>query len=127
MMWKVALPIFAAVLVLGQSVEMPGGETDKNVDDEGVQKAVNFSVAEYNIEMKDNFVQKLVDVVEVKSQMVEGTRYFITVKLENTTCLENGVNEVCRAVDGQEPYQCEFEVWSRPWLNVTEVVKQSCH
>ncbi|KAM9364251.1 cystatin-like [Pholidichthys leucotaenia] len=127
MMWKVALPIFAAVLMLGQSVGMPGGKIDRNVDDKDVRRAVNFTVAEYNSENKDNFVQKLVKVVKVESQVVAGIKYFITMKFENTTCLENGVNEVCSAVDGQEPYQCEFQVWSRPWLNLTEVVKKSCH
>ncbi|XP_017268388.1 cystatin-like [Kryptolebias marmoratus] len=126
-MWKTIFPIFAALLVVRLSA-LPGGTTDIDVNDEGLQDALKFAVAEYNRKSNDFFYFKNMEVVKAQSQVVEGVLYFITVKMGKTTCKRNFPNPHCpfQANPGKF-YICEFVVWSRPWLKDNQLLENTCH
>uniref|UniRef100_A0A3P8R8N3 Cystatin domain-containing protein n=1 Tax=Astatotilapia calliptera TaxID=8154 RepID=A0A3P8R8N3_ASTCA len=123
-MWKVALTILAAALAVGYGA-MVGGLTDADINDENVQNALHFAVVQHNRGSNDLYLSQVAEVIKVQSQVVAGIKYVITVKMAKTPCRKDGVEEVC-AIHTDQPYQCTFEVWSRPWLNSIELLKNEC-
>ncbi|XP_005749389.1 cystatin C (amyloid angiopathy and cerebral hemorrhage) [Pundamilia nyererei] len=127
-MWKVALTVLAAALAVGYGA-MVGGLTDADINDENVQNALHFAVVQHNRGSNDLYLSQVAEVIKVQSQVVAGIKYVITVKMAKTPCRKDGVEEVCAIHTDQakaKPYQCTFEVWSRPWLNSIELVKNEC-
>uniref|UniRef100_A0A3P9IJA1 Cystatin-C-like n=1 Tax=Oryzias latipes TaxID=8090 RepID=A0A3P9IJA1_ORYLA len=114
-MWKFAFPFFAALLTVG-SAQVPGGPTDINANDPEVQAALKFAMKEYNKGSSDQYLYVVVDVIKVQGQVVEGYKYFLTVKIAKTLCRKNS-----------NTYECTFVVWSRPWLNDMQLTEQQCH
>uniref|UniRef100_I3JUQ5 Zgc:163030 n=1 Tax=Oreochromis niloticus TaxID=8128 RepID=I3JUQ5_ORENI len=131
-MWKVALTVLAAVLAVGYGAmvgDMVGGLKDADINDEGVQNALNFAIIQYNRDSNDLYISQVVEVIKVQSQVVAGIKYVITVKMVKTPCRKYGVDQVCALHTDQakfQPYQCTFEVWSRPWLNSIQLLKNEC-
>uniref|UniRef100_A0A3P9BP20 Cystatin C (amyloid angiopathy and cerebral hemorrhage) n=1 Tax=Maylandia zebra TaxID=106582 RepID=A0A3P9BP20_9CICH len=127
-MWKVALTILAAALAVGYGA-MVGGLTDADINDEDVQNALHFAVVQHNRGSNDLYLSQVAEVIKVQSQVVAGMKYVITVKMVKTPCRKYGVDQVCAIHTDQakfQPYQCTFEVWSRPWLNSIELLKNEC-
>lgn len=127
-MWKVALTVLAAVLAVGYGA-MVGGFRDADINDEGVQNALHFAVVQHNRGSNSMYVSQVAEVIKVQSQVVAGIKYVITVKMAKTPCRKDGVEEVCKIHTDQalaQPYQCTFEVWSRPWLNSIQLLKNEC-
>ncbi|XP_037540992.1 cystatin-C [Nematolebias whitei] len=127
-MWKTALPFLAAACAVGLRV-MPGGIMDKDVNNEGVQSALNFSVSQHNNGHNDTYLHKVIEVIKAQAQVVAGMKYFINVNLAKTTCMKDSENELCDIqTDPQlaQTFQCNFTVWSRPWLNDIRLLKHTC-
>ncbi|XP_063347603.1 cystatin C (amyloid angiopathy and cerebral hemorrhage) [Pelmatolapia mariae] len=127
-MWKVALTVLAAVLAVGYGA-MVGGLRDADINDEGVQNALHFAVVQHNRGSNDLYLNQVAEVIKVQSQVVAGIKYVITVKMARTPCRKDGVEEVCAIETDQakaKSYQCTFEVWSRPWLNSIQLLKNEC-
>uniref|UniRef100_A0A3B4GNA6 Cystatin-like n=1 Tax=Pundamilia nyererei TaxID=303518 RepID=A0A3B4GNA6_9CICH len=123
---NVALTVLAAALAVGYGA-MVGGLTDADINDENVQNALHFAVVQHNRGSNDLYLSQVAEVIKVQSQVVAGIKYVITVKMAKTPCRKDGVEEVCAIhTDQAKPYQCTFEVWSRPWLNSIELVKNEC-
>ncbi|XP_035519091.1 cystatin C (amyloid angiopathy and cerebral hemorrhage) [Morone saxatilis] len=128
MMWKAVLPVLATVLAVGLGV-LVGGFRDADVNDEGVQNALNFAVVEHNKGSNDMYLSQVAQVVKVQTQVVAGTKYVITVKMGKTACRKDHAEEVCAVHQDPEmarPYQCTFTVWSHPWINDIRVISEKC-
>ncbi|XP_034082872.1 cystatin C (amyloid angiopathy and cerebral hemorrhage) isoform X1 [Gymnodraco acuticeps] len=67
MMWKIVLPVLAAVFAVGSST-MVGGYINIDVNDEGAQNALNFAVVEHNKQSNNMFLSQVAEVVGVKRQ-----------------------------------------------------------
>ncbi|XP_053188746.1 cystatin C (amyloid angiopathy and cerebral hemorrhage) [Scomber japonicus] len=118
MMWKLVFPALAAVFTLG-SAALIGGPRDIDVNDSGVQNALNFAVVQHNRGTNDMFVSQVAEVIKAQSQVVAGIKYIITVRMGRTDCRKDSGNQQCTIHQGNEKarlYQCTFTVWSRPWL-----------
>ncbi|XP_033956972.1 cystatin C (amyloid angiopathy and cerebral hemorrhage) [Pseudochaenichthys georgianus] len=127
MMWKIVLPVLAAVFAVGSS--MIGGYITIDVNDEGAQNALNFAVVEHNKQSNNMFLSQVAEVVGVKRQLVAGLKYVITVRMGNTPCRKGTANEVCAIHQDPAqalPYQCEFTVLVVPWRNETKLLGQKC-
>ncbi|XP_041865941.1 cystatin C (amyloid angiopathy and cerebral hemorrhage) [Melanotaenia boesemani] len=124
MMWKIVVTLLAAVFAVGLSF-MTGGLRDADINDEGVQNAVNFAAAQHNRGTNDMFLHQVVEVVRAQTQVVAGMKYVITVKMAKTNCRKDRDNENCGVLSTQ-PYECTFTVWSRPWINDIRLTKNTC-
>uniref|UniRef100_A0A3P9IPS7 Cystatin domain-containing protein n=1 Tax=Oryzias latipes TaxID=8090 RepID=A0A3P9IPS7_ORYLA len=110
MMWKLAFPFLAALLAVGF-----GGLTDVDVNDKGAKIALSHAMDEYNRGSGDDYLYKVVEVIKVQGQAVEGYEYIITVRIARTLCRKDSI------------YRCKFVVWSRPWLNDWQLLEAKCH
>nr|UPI48701.1 cystatin C [Oplegnathus fasciatus] len=129
MMWKIVLPLLAAGFAVGSCAMMVGGYRDADVNDEGVQNALNFAVVEHNRRSNDMFLSQVQEVVKVQKQVVAGINYSITLRMAKTPCRKGSANEVCAIHQDPElaqPYECTFTVWSRPWTSEIKLTKQIC-
>ncbi|KAK5612295.1 hypothetical protein CRENBAI_016283 [Crenichthys baileyi] len=98
-------------------------------NDEGFQRALQFAVIQHNNGTNDTVLREVIEVVSAKSQVVAGTKYIMTVILVRTSCEKEGPAENCtihKEPEHAQPYQCTFTVWSRPWLNKTQLTKEEC-
>ncbi|KAM4600263.1 cystatin-like [Fundulus diaphanus] len=128
-MWKAVFPCLAAFFV-GLSC-MPGGvkKIEDAGNDEGFQRALQFAVAQYNNKTNDMNIRQVTKVVSVERQVVAGLKYIMIVILARTNCEKRGPAENCTVHNEPEqakPYQCIFSVWSRPWLNDTQLTNEEC-
>jgi len=129
MMWKLLVAVFAALCAAGLAVGMPGGRSDADINSEGVQKALQFAVVQHNQGSNDMYLSQVHRVLKVQTQVVAGLKYYITVEMGKTPCRKGGTEKVCAVHEDLQlakPFQCTFEVWSRPWLNEIQMTKQTC-
>jgi len=86
-----------------------GGTKDIAIDatDSNVLFALN-AINNYYQKQGDNSVRTLVTIVKAQSQVVAGTLYHFTLRIQ-----------------GAETELCKVKVWSRPWLNATEATQLS--
>ncbi|KAM4607511.1 cystatin C (amyloid angiopathy and cerebral hemorrhage) [Polymixia lowei] len=128
MNWKVVIPMFAAVFAV-ETANLVGGPMDVDVNDRGVQEALQFAVVQHNKQTNDMFVRRVAEVTRAQSQVVAGMKYTLTVQMGRTPCRKGGAETVCEIHEDPQkalPYQCKFVVWSRPWLGLIEMVEQTC-
>ncbi|XP_070806791.1 LOW QUALITY PROTEIN: cystatin-like [Pituophis catenifer annectens] len=135
---RAPLCLLCALLMLpaGMPATIPGGLSPKSVSDPGVQEAAAFAVEEYNALSANGHYFKGLRVVDAQSQVVAGAKYYLTMELGKTNCEKTGSNrktykeiQNCQLSPRaqQENLTCHFEVWSRPWLEKTELTKMSCN
>ncbi len=68
MYFKMIVPIFAVILAVA-SAGLVGAPMDADMNDEGVQNALQFAVAHYNSQSNDAFVRQVSEVIDVKKQV----------------------------------------------------------
>ncbi len=68
MYFKMIVPIFAVILAVA-SAGLVGAPIDADMNDEGVQNALQFAVAHYNRQSNDAFVRQVSEVIDVKKQV----------------------------------------------------------
>ncbi|XP_074502635.1 cystatin C (amyloid angiopathy and cerebral hemorrhage) [Sebastes fasciatus] len=128
MMGKIVLLVFAAVLAVA-SAGMVGGFQNVDVNDEGVQNAINVSVVHHNKGTNDMYLRQVEEVVSAERQVVAGMKYRITLRLAKSTCRKDRANDECAIhTDPKkaQPYECVFTVWSRVWLKEIKVTHERC-
>ncbi|XP_008281710.1 cystatin C (amyloid angiopathy and cerebral hemorrhage) [Stegastes partitus] len=128
MLKLVVFTVLAGVFAVGLG-GLVGGPSDVDVNDAGVQNALNFAVVQHNRGTNDLYLSQVAQVVKAERQVVAGMKYFITVRLAKSTCKKNSTNEVCSIHTDPEkarPYQCKFTVWSRPWISDIQLVEERC-
>ncbi|XP_008708214.1 cystatin-C-like [Ursus maritimus] len=69
-----------------------GGELDADVNEEGVQQALNFALSEYNKASNDAYHSRAIRVVRARKQVVAGMNYFLEVEIGRTTCTKSQPN-----------------------------------
>ncbi|XP_063048372.1 cystatin-like [Engraulis encrasicolus] len=129
-MWKTLLLILPAAFALSNAA-MVGGPADADINEEGVQNALQYAVVEHNKGTNDMYISKVANVVKVQKQVVAGMKYIFTVEMGRTPCKKGGVELNCEVhtdLELAKPYTCTFEVWSRPWVKVNgiKLVKNQC-
>ncbi|XP_043993200.1 cystatin-like [Gambusia affinis] len=130
-MWKVIVPFFAALLAFGFCQMIAGGlqKIENAENDEGFQRALQFAVVQHNNGTNDTVLYQVLKVVSAERQVVAGTSYTMTVILGRTNCEKEAPANNCtvhKEPGFAQPYQCKFRVWSRPWLNDTQLTKEEC-
>ncbi|KAL0964820.1 hypothetical protein UPYG_G00329450 [Umbra pygmaea] len=126
--WRIIVPLLA-VSFAAECASMPGGTIDADLNDRGVKNALEFAVVEHNKRTNDMFVWQVSNVVEAKTQVVAGMKYFFTVKMARTQCKKGGVETACSVNNDPQAaaaYECSFEVWSRPWISDIRLLKNTC-
>uniref|UniRef100_A0A3B3DWH0 Cystatin domain-containing protein n=1 Tax=Oryzias melastigma TaxID=30732 RepID=A0A3B3DWH0_ORYME len=93
-MWKLAVLFLTALFAVGFG-QMPGGVTDIDINDEGAQFALNHAMEKYNRDSNDVYLYKVVKVIKVQGQVVEGYKYIITVRIARTLCRKDSVIGLC--------------------------------
>ncbi|KAF6087702.1 cystatin C [Phyllostomus discolor] len=136
-----ALLLLLASLVLALSVSsaagaspsrplMPGGLAEADVNEEGVQQALNFALNEYNKASNDAFHSRALRVVRARKQVVAGLNYFLDVEIGRTTCTKSQPNLASCPFHIQPHLRkkalCSFQIYTVPWLGKTSMVKSSC-
>uniref|UniRef100_A0A3Q2Y9J5 Cystatin domain-containing protein n=1 Tax=Hippocampus comes TaxID=109280 RepID=A0A3Q2Y9J5_HIPCM len=87
--------IFLGVVCAVGLGRLVGGLTDVDVNEEGVQNALNFAISQHNLKTEDPFLRVKTGVVGVKKQIVSGIKYVITVNMTKTNCMKDAPNEQC--------------------------------
>uniref|UniRef100_A0A452IUJ3 Egg-white cystatin n=1 Tax=Gopherus agassizii TaxID=38772 RepID=A0A452IUJ3_9SAUR len=113
---------------------LAGGLQEVPISDPGVQAAVRFAVDAYNRASNSLHYCRAEQVLRARSQVVAGMKYYLTVQLVTTQCRKNGAGLGNRDISTcplppaseQRKLLCEFQVWSRPWLNQTQLLSQNC-
>ncbi|XP_065264081.1 cystatin-POGU1-like [Emys orbicularis] len=132
--WLVALWL---LLLAGPGLRgerLAGGLQEVPISDPGVQAAVRFAVEAYNKASNSLHYSRAERVLLALSQVVAGMKYYLTVQLVTTQCRKNGAGlgngdlSTCPLPPASEQQKllCEFQVWSRPWLNETQLLSQNC-
>uniref|UniRef100_A0A8C5RT57 Cystatin n=1 Tax=Laticauda laticaudata TaxID=8630 RepID=A0A8C5RT57_LATLA len=120
--------------VLLQEVPMTGGLIPVPVTNEEVKKAAAFAVEQFNKHSDNANYFKELRIVEAQSQVVAGWKCYLIVEMGETVCEKNKGPlpfieiQKCELLrrDQQEKLTCNFVVWSRPWLQDTQLLSMNC-
>ncbi|XP_045837738.1 cystatin-C [Meles meles] len=109
---------------------MVGGLSDADVNEEGVQQALNFALSEYNKASNDAYHSRAMRVVRARKQVVAGMNYFLEVEIGRTRCTKSQPNlDSCPFHDQPHLMRktlCSFQIYTVPWLGKTSLVKSNC-
>ncbi|XP_061444006.1 cystatin-like [Rhineura floridana] len=121
--------LVSAVLATGQ--RLLGGPMEASMDEEGVQRALQFAMNEYNRGSNDMYASRVSEVIRLRKQIVSGMKYFIDVKVGRTTCRKSVAdvgNCAFHEAPGMAKLQiCNFVVYAVPWLNQVSLLENNCH
>ncbi|XP_068796931.1 cystatin-like [Struthio camelus] len=131
--WLVAA---AAVLLAGAALgseERPrllGAPMDVASNDEGLQRALRFAVAQYNKGSNDKYSSRVARIISAKRQIVSGIKYNMEVEIGRTKCTKSVADlQSCAFHDAPEMAKhvtCNFVVYVVPWLNQIRLLNSSC-
>ncbi|XP_028664815.1 cystatin-like [Erpetoichthys calabaricus] len=116
------------------SEPLAGGINDIDPANEGVQTAVSFAISEHNKVSDDIFAYKLIKIISAKYQVVSGLIYIIEATIGRTTCEkkdlsdQNSINK-CPLQNGPrnaKTYTCTFKIWTRAWIQSTQLLMNVC-
>ncbi|XP_069706226.1 cystatin-C [Phaenicophaeus curvirostris] len=111
--------------LLGAPIEIGSPEND-----EGLQRALRFAVAEYNKASNDMYSSRAVRVLSAQRQIVSGVKYIMKVEIGRTTCPKPATDlQSCAFHDAPHMAKhsvCEFTVYTVPWLNQIKLLKNTC-
>uniref|UniRef100_A0A8C6W8R5 Cystatin C n=1 Tax=Nannospalax galili TaxID=1026970 RepID=A0A8C6W8R5_NANGA len=107
-----------------------GGLEEADVNEEGVQRAVDFAVSEYNKASNDAYHSRAIQVLSARKQIVAGINYYVEVELGRTTCTKSQPNLAdCPFHDQPHLMRkalCSFQIYSVPWKGTHSLTKSSC-
>ncbi|XP_038830758.1 cystatin-like [Salvelinus fontinalis] len=126
MNWKIVVPLLAVAFIVTSADGIPGGVVDADMNDPATRDALQFAVAENNKRTNDMYVWQVAKVVKAQEQVVAGMKYIFTVQMARTLCRKGGVKDCAVHPAPAETYQCIFEVWSRPWMGASQLIKNVC-
>ncbi|XP_017268392.1 cystatin-like [Kryptolebias marmoratus] len=130
MMWKVILPLLAAAFAVGSGSVLVGGPQNIDSNDAEFQKAMRFAVSQYNLLSDHIYYYKDTAVLSAQSQVVEGIKYTMTLKLEKTSCKKTEPRPDCHVIKDPAAAHsviCKFAVWVRIWLIDIRLMGSSCY
>ncbi|NXL61334.1 CYT protein, partial [Chordeiles acutipennis] len=99
-------------------------------NDEGVQRALQFAMVEYNRASNDMYSSRVVRIISAQRQLVSGIKYIIKVEIGRTTCPKPAADLQSCAFH-EEPQMakrniCTFTVYNIPWLNQIKLLGTRC-
>lgn len=100
---------------------MVGAPGQISVDDPEVQNYVKEGLKKFSAVSESANEPIAVEVVEATHQVVAGSLYKIKVKLGESNCPKNQAAQTCLLVENSPIKECLIKVWSRSWLNKTEI------
>ncbi|XP_007535280.2 cystatin-C-like [Erinaceus europaeus] len=113
-----------------KSPRLIGGLMDADVNEEGVQRALDFALSEYNKANNDAYHSRAVQVLRARKQVVSGLNYFLDVELGRTTCTKSHPNLAdCPFYDQPQLKKrtiCSFHIYTVPWMGSISMVRSSC-
>ncbi|VDK72902.1 unnamed protein product [Onchocerca ochengi] len=117
---------FSAFAIISKSFAREirlGKLTNDNEDDEEIQEVAEKAMIQVNEKMKYDNLYKLVKVINARTQVVAGMKYYLTILTAPTTCRKNsGMSPANCAIDHSKPKKkVILEVWSAPWQNIFKV------
>ncbi|CAM9856322.1 unnamed protein product [Bubo scandiacus] len=136
---RLFLALLAAALVFTGAVL--GGErhprllgapvgVDNTDNDEGLQRALHFAIAEYNKASNDMYSSRVVRIISAKKQIVSGVKYIMEVEIGRTTCPKPAADlQSCAFHEGPQMAKrtvCNFVVYTIPWLNQIKLLTSDC-
>ncbi|XP_006888641.1 PREDICTED: cystatin-C-like [Elephantulus edwardii] len=108
-----------------------GGLMDADFNEEGVQRALEFAISEYNKANNDKYHSRMVQLVGARKQIVSGVKYYLDMEIGRTMCTKSQPNLATCPFHDQPPLKkkvlCSFQVYTVPWENTISMVKSSCH
>uniref|UniRef100_A0A8C2VTK9 Cystatin domain-containing protein n=1 Tax=Chinchilla lanigera TaxID=34839 RepID=A0A8C2VTK9_CHILA len=110
-----------------KSPHLPGGLQDVDINDKGVQQAVDFALREYNNDNKDLNLSRLVQVVRAREQVVGGMNYYLDLEIGRTTCAKDQPTQDDCPFSGELTQLCSFVVYDRAWDDYMAVISATCH
>ncbi|NXV88997.1 CYT protein, partial [Calonectris borealis] len=136
---RVCLQLLAAALLFAGAVlggedrpRLVGGpvDIDNPTNDEGLQRALQFAMEEYNKASNDVYSSRVVRIISAKRQIVSGIKYIMKVEIGRTTCPKPATDlQSCAFHDAPQMAKrtiCTFVVYTVPWLNQTKLLESSC-
>ncbi|XP_052039798.1 cystatin-C [Apodemus sylvaticus] len=109
---------------------MLGAPEEADANEEGVQRALDFAVSEYNKGSNDAYHSRAIQVVRARKQLVAGVNYFLDVEMGRTTCTKSQPNLTdCPFHDQPHLMRkslCSFQIYSVPWKGTHSLTKFSC-
>ncbi|KAF1527599.1 Cystatin, partial [Eudyptes sclateri] len=136
---RVCVMLLAAALIFAGAVL--GGEDRPRLvgapidvadadNDEGLQRALQFAMAEYNKASNDMYSSRVVRIISAKRQIVSGIKYIMKVEIGRTTCPKPATDlQSCAFHDAPQMAKhtvCDFIVYTIPWLNQIKLLGSSC-
>ncbi|MDL1139901.1 cystatin family protein [Yersinia pestis] len=114
----------------GHPPRLLGGLEEADVNEEGVRRAVDFAVSEYNKGSNDAYHSRALKVVRARKQIVSGMIYYLDVEIGRTTCTKSQAY-LADCPFHEEPHLkrkalCSFQVYTVPWLGTISMKKSSC-
>ncbi|XP_034238898.1 uncharacterized protein LOC117643876 isoform X1 [Thrips palmi] len=105
-----------------------GGPQQIDVEDPYVKELAGFALVEIDKGLNSPYQQKVVRVVEAKTQVVAGTLMHLKLELATTNCLksEKLAAENCVHDSDQPTTMCSLKVWDRSWLKKRELQDLQC-
>ncbi|NXF35914.1 CYT protein, partial [Nyctibius bracteatus] len=105
-------------------------DVDNVENDEGLQRALQFAMTEYNKASNDMYSSRVVRVISAQRQLVSGIKYTMKVEVGRTTCPKPAADlQSCAFHDAPQMAKhaiCDFVVYTIPWLNKIELLRSSC-
>uniref|UniRef100_A0A8D2CW38 Cystatin C n=1 Tax=Sciurus vulgaris TaxID=55149 RepID=A0A8D2CW38_SCIVU len=114
----------------GRPPRLLGGLEDADVNEEGVRRALDFALSEYNKASNDAYHSRALQVVRARKQIVSGVNYFLDVEIGRTTCTKSQAH-LADCPFHEEPHLkrkalCSFQIYTVPWLGTISMTKSSC-
>ncbi|KAK3912549.1 Putative cysteine proteinase [Frankliniella fusca] len=111
-----------------REVPVLGGPQHIDAGDPFVKELADFAVVEIDKGFNSPYRQKVVRVVEAKTQVVAGTLMHLKLELATTNCLKNESVplENCVHDSNQQPLTCTLKVWDQSWTKLREVKDLNC-
>lgn len=128
MYFKMIVPFLAVILAVA-SAGLTGAPVDADMNDKGVQNALQFAVNTFNRQSNDAFLRQVSEVIKVQKQVVSGLKYIFTVKMGRTNCRKGDAGTLCAIHEDPnvaQVTQCNITVWSQAWLDSIKVVENTC-
>uniref|UniRef100_A0A8C8EFL6 Egg-white cystatin n=1 Tax=Otus sunia TaxID=257818 RepID=A0A8C8EFL6_9STRI len=111
--------------LVGAPIDVPNADND-----EGLQRALHFAIAEYNKASNDMYSSRVVRIISAKRQIVSGIKYMMEVEIGRTTCPKPAADlQSCAFHDAPQMAKhtiCNFVVYTVPWLNKIELLASDC-
>nr|AAG40285.1 cystatin C isoform g- protein precursor [synthetic construct] len=113
-----------------QGPRMLGAPEEADANEEGVRRALDFAVSEYNKGSNDAYHSRAIQVVRARKQLVAGVNYFLDVEMGRTTCTKSQTDLTdCPFHDQPHLMRkalCSFQIYSVPWKGTHSLTNFSC-